>query len=120
MNFIDYSHNRYFFNEKQDISKDNLYKNRNQNTSETRESSNSDRSYMTKNINISGNNSFYSNKLKKRVKFNENISIIYVKSFKRFNKREECFSINEHFDKNYNYRPIKRKSEENICQCNII
>ena len=58
-------------------------------------------------------------KQKKKVKFNEIVDVILVKSYKKYNKDEESISIGEYFDENYNYKPKKRKKEDSKCQCNI-
>ena len=57
---------------------------------------------------------------KKRVKFNEIVDVIMVKSFKKYNKEEESISIGDYFDENYNYKPKKRNKEGKNCECNII
>ena len=59
--------------------------------------------------------------IKKRVKFNEYIEVIKVKSYKQYNKEEEL-SIADYFDENYNYKPYskRRKKEETICKCIIL
>ena len=121
MNFINYSNNKNFYIEKQNISKDKFYQNSFLNSSET--STNND--YNLRNINDKiitkgiKSSSYYHNK-KKRVKFNENIDVILIRSFKRYNKQDDEDSIADYFDKNFNYRPKNRKKEELVCQCNII
>ena len=59
-------------------------------------------------------------KKKKRVTFNENVEVIIVKSYKKYNKEEEEISIGEYFDENYNYKPYRKKRKKvTNCECNI-
>ena len=57
-------------------------------------------------------------KIKKKVKFNEKVDVIVVKSFKKYNKSEEENSLDDLFDENR----TKHKRRINIknCECNII
>ena len=78
----------------------------------------------TENDNIGNDNKFEYSKLrnslpnlqqkKKRVKFNENIEIIKVKSYKKYNKEEYKYS----FVNNYNSKNKRRQDIK--CTCNII
>ena len=53
-------------------------------------------------------------KRKKRVKFNENIEVIKVKSYKKYNKEEKDYSFVN------NYKSKKKRRETINCKCNII
>ena len=61
-------------------------------------------------------------KTKKKVKFNEDVDVILVKSYKKYNKIEDEISLDDNLDENYNNNinnNIKRKKKKN-CECNII
>ena len=75
------------------------------------------------------NNNFYNNypykrhrntapnpKIKKRVKFNEQVDVTIVKSFKKYNKCEKELTLDELIDNSSNSK--KRKNSKN-CECNI-
>ena len=74
-----------------------------------------------------GSNYLYSNqinnkipisgKTKKKVKFNEVVDIILVKSYKKYNKDE--VSLDDYFNGNNKNKNIKTKKPKN-CECNII
>jgi hypothetical protein len=53
-------------------------------------------------------------KRKKRVKFNENIEVIKVKSYKKYNKEEKDYSFVN------NYKSKNKRRETINCKCNII
>ena len=57
-------------------------------------------------------------KKKKKVKFNEKVDVILVKSFKKYNKCEDENSLDDLFDENRT-KHKKRKNLKN-CECNII
>ena len=55
-------------------------------------------------------------KTKKKVKFNENVDVILIKSFKKYNRLEN-FSLYDYFDEiNNNYNKKKKNGK---CECNI-
>ena len=91
-------------------------------------SNNSNLSYQNSNTNYYTESPFSTRKInlpiikkkKKRVTFNENVEVIIVKSYKKYNKEEEEISIGEYFDENYNYKPYRKKRKKVInCECNI-
>ena len=53
-------------------------------------------------------------KRKKRVKFNDNIEVIKVKSYKKYNKEEKDYSFVN------NYKSKNKRRESIKCNCNII
>ena len=57
----------------------------------------------------------------KSVKFNKNVTIIKVKSFKEYNKIDEYNNINPLFnDVNYNSTNNINKKKEDGCECIIL
>ena len=77
--------------------------------------------------NINNNNQFKRKKSNKKVKFNDNIEIVNVESYKQYNKiDEEYFNINSYIanyinqnNPNTNNNKINRKKCSD-CSCNII
>ncbi len=58
---------------------------------------------------------------KKRVKFNENVDIVLVESYKKYNQEGEDFSMGDYDDDNYDFTPSHKKRKKNTkCECNII
>ena len=57
-------------------------------------------------------------KIKKKVKFNEKVDVIVVKSFKKYNKCEDEYSIDDFLDENKSKN--KRRKKGKNCECNII
>ena len=55
-------------------------------------------------------------KIKKKVKFNEQVDVTIVKSFKKYNKCEKELTLDELIDNRTNSK--KRKNSKN-CECNI-
>ena len=60
-----------------------------------------------------------SRKIKKKVKFNEVVDVILVKSYKKYNKCEDEISIDDYFEENNNNKGNRKKKGKN-CECNII
>ena len=60
-----------------------------------------------------------SRKIKKKVKFNEVVDVILVKSFKKYNKCDDEISIDDYFEENNNNKENRKKKVKN-CECNII
>ena len=66
-------------------------------------------------------NKIKSRKPKKKVKFNEVVDVILVKSYKKYNQTGEEISFDDNFDennKNNANNNIKKKNKKN-CECNI-
>ena len=84
-------------------------------------------SLTTKDDNINNNNQFKRKKSNKKVKFNDNIEIVNVESYKQYNKiDEEYFNINSYIanyinqnNPNTNNNKINRKKCSD-CSCYII
>ena len=59
---------------------------------------------------------------KKRVKFNEDVQVIKVQSYKEYNKIEDVdININDFFDGGGNRQNnIKRRKKGDKCECNLI
>ena len=59
---------------------------------------------------------------KKRVKFNEDVQVIKVQSYKEYNKIEDVdININDFFDGGGNRQNnIKKRKKGDKCECNLI
>ena len=86
--------------------------------------------YYNLNNNINNNNFDYpkyrtnlrkSRKPKKRVRFNEDVDVVLVESYKEYNRDDEDISIGEYIDEKQNFKSNGQKRKKGTkCECNII
>ena len=76
--------------------------------------------YFLNNVNYQTNFNFQGQRVnrpntrkgKKRVKFNENVDIVLVESYKKYNQEGEDFSMGDYDDDNYDFTPSHKKRKK--------
>ena len=137
MNYKNYSNNNQIFYGAQIIPNSNYYKNQYEPydtySNHSTQSNFSNNNYNNINNINTCNNNFQilnkgktlkpknKNKVKKKVKFNEVVDVILVKSYKKYNRDDDDSSYSDYNKEENPYKDNNNKHKKvNKCECNII